>query len=173
MRFRLLLFAGGLLFSNMASGTGLPSGYAKTDFQQATLSASQNGLPILVYFWANQCGPCNYTGGVFDAKDVRLSYLGRFNFVDTLGWTPDSSIVKTMKASGFDWARVRWWGERAAISAPNLVILNANAQYVCTVTGGFNNKAHAKNIASSIKNMLETTPKLNSTERIECPGAQV
>lgn len=95
-------------------------------------------------------------------------YAPTANFVNVDAWVPPEWYLSKTKESGFDWVNV---GGRGRLWSPGLVFLTDKGEYMCTMTGVFNNYTHAENIINGIKAQGRDYKK--SSHQKECEGARV
>lgn len=99
------------------------------------------------------------------SSKLSKTYIDTANFVDVDAAVPPDWYWAMNKKSGFQWVQ---GGKR--LWRPSLIFLTSKGEYMCTLTGIFNNYTHALNVIREVKALSENAIDRVSKEFRDCPG---
>ena len=82
------------------------------------------------------------------SSKLSKAYIETANFVNVDSSGPPDWYQKMTKKSGVNWMLS---GSRGHLYTPGLVFLTDKGDYMCTLTGVFNNYTHALNLIREVK----------------------
>ena len=103
------------------------------------------------------------------SSNLSKAYIETANFVNVDSHAPPVWYQEMTKKSGVDWMPS---GPRGDLYRPGLVFLTNKGEYMCTLTGVFNNYTHALNLIREVKVLNRDTADRVSNEFRDCPGSQ-
>ena len=104
------------------------------------------------------------------SSNLSKAYIETANFVNVDASIPPDWYQKMTKQSGVNWMR---GGPTGPLYRPGLVFLTNTGEYMCTLTGVFNNYTHALNLIREVKVLNQDAAVRVSQEFRDCPGSQI
>ena len=104
------------------------------------------------------------------SSNLSKAYIETANFVNVDSHAPPAWYQEMTKKSGVNWVHRSSTGR---LSRPGLVFLTSKGEYMCTLTGVFNNYTHALNLIREVKVLNQDTADRVSQTFRSCPGSQI
>ena len=104
------------------------------------------------------------------SSKLSKAYIETANFVNVDSSGPPDWYQKMTKMSGVNWMLI---GSRGHLYTPGLVFLTDKGEYMCTLTGVFNNYTHALNLIREVKVLNQDSAGRVSQQFRDCPGSQI
>ena len=104
------------------------------------------------------------------SSNLSKAYIETANFVNVDSNAPPVWYREMTKKSGVNWVLS---GSGGRLYRPSLVFLTNKGEYMCTLTGVFNNYTHALNLIREVKVLNQDTADRVSQTFRSCPGSQI
>lgn len=104
------------------------------------------------------------------SSNLSKTYIETANFVNVDSSGPPVWYQEMTKKSGVNWMLS---GSRGDLYRPGFVFLTNKGEYMCTMTGIFNNYTHALNLIREVKVLSQDATNRVSREFRDCPGSQI
>ena len=104
------------------------------------------------------------------SSNLSKTYIETANFVNVDSSAPPAWYGEMTRASGVNWMHS---SPRGDLYRPGLVFLTHKGEYMCTLTGIFNNYTHALNLIREVKVLSQDTAERVPPKFRDCPGSQI